>query len=156
MEVIDVPKKDFWEAFADAQSHGLVHKVWQDITGISNTVAQNSAAAALQKDAQAFNSAESAVQREWESQEAQKNRDWQTEMANTAVQRQAADYQAAGFNPILAAGGAGASTGSAVGVNGAYGSSGIGSAQASNVNLLQSVGSAAVGLAALIKVIKAL
>lgn len=47
----------------------------------------------------------------WSAQEAQKNRDWQTEMSNTAHQREVEDLIKAGINPILSANG-GAYTGS--------------------------------------------
>ena len=50
----------------------------------------------------------------WSAEQAQKAMDYQTYMSNTAHQREVADLKAAGLNPILSAGGTGASTTSGV------------------------------------------
>ena len=74
-----------------------------DTTGSQAASAQAQANWALQKDAQAFNSAE-----------AQKAREFELMMSNTAYQRAFKDIEAAGYNPYLALmnGGNGASTAS--------------------------------------------
>lgn len=62
---------------------------WNTITGKTEL---------LEKE-QAFNSAE-----------AQKQRDWQEMMSNTAHQREVEDLKSSGLNPILSSGGSGSST----------------------------------------------
>lgn len=65
-----------------------ISNTWKDFTGQTAVEQQNEANAA----------------------EAQKNRDWQEMMSNTAYQRQVADLQAAGINPTLSSQLGGAST----------------------------------------------
>lgn len=82
---------------------------------LNNAQAQWAAAQAMANTQMAFQAQMWEDQKAYNSAEAQMNRDWQTEMANTAYQRAVADMKAAGINPILAytQGGAGTPAGAA-------------------------------------------
>ena len=82
----------------------------------------------MQLQSQQFNSAE-----------AQKNRDWQERLSNSSIQRAAADYKAAGYSPLALLGGSGASTPSGSVAHSSAASGHASSASGNGVSLLKGV-----------------
>lgn len=84
---------------------------------------------------------------EFNAQEAQKNRDWQTEMSNSEIQRRVNDLRKAGLNPILAINQGGASTpsGSSASSSGSRSSSGY-SSSGSSSNIVGAIINAVAGI----------
>lgn len=115
---------------------GAIGRLWNNING---TTAQN-----------LFNQLEAEKARVFSSAEAQKNRDWETMMSNTAYQRAVADMKAAGLNPA-AIGGNAASTPSGAVAGTAAATSAASSGSGGFLGLIAGIAKVAIGKALMAK-----
>lgn len=81
-------------------------RAWQD----QHTAKQNKFSAEQAELAWERNQQSAREAMRFEADQARINREWQTEMSNTAYQRQIADLKKAGINPVFALNGGGASS----------------------------------------------
>lgn len=121
----------------------LLGSIFSSSTSASNTQAQIAAQQQMQQQSQQFNAEQAGISRDWGAGQAQVQRDYQTQMSNSAFQRSRQDAMAAGLNPMVLAGMGGASTPSGASAAGATASTGTPTAPTpQNKHPLEGIGDA--------------
>lgn len=108
-------RQPIWSAKSTGSAtSGALSAAGSYLGAIQGITGQNNAASAQQaSQLRDWQEKQYEVMRQFNSAEAQKNRDWQEYMSNTAHQREVRDLIAAGLNPVLSVtGGSGAAVGS--------------------------------------------
>ncbi|UPW41602.1 DNA pilot protein [Peromfec virus RodF8_43] len=132
-----------WNPFGSSSTVGSgmsasgfdIDSLMSSLNGISS--ANTQASSALAQEQRDWSSGEAAVLRQFNADEAAKNRDWQKMMSDTAHQREVADLRAAGLNPVLSAlNGSGATVTSGATASGSMPSGSAGEADKSSTTAL--------------------